>query len=91
MCAYHWSSCFFNTKLNFHYSYLDTYWDICTVAFLCVDVLVIANISFDGMMGKLQSSYPEHHDELVEIMGININWIIHQLSVWQRRDEKSQV
>ena len=52
---------------------------------------MIANISFYGMMGKLQSSYPEHHDELVEIMGININWIIHQLSVWQRRDEKSQV
>ena len=61
------------------------------VEFSVVGVPLMEDILFHGIMEKLQSSYPEHHDELVEIMGININWIIHQLSVWQRRDEKSQV
>ena len=37
------------------------------------------------MMEKLQLYHPDHRYELVEMLSIDINWIIHQLSDNQRR------
>ena len=34
---------------------------------------------------KLQNSYPERRDELVRMLGIDLNWHMHQLSDGQRR------
>ena len=36
-------------------------------------------------MERLQQSYPERRDELVEMLGIDLNWRMHQLSDGQRR------
>ena len=36
-------------------------------------------------MERLQQSYPKRRDELVEMLGIDLNWRMHQLSDGQRR------
>ena len=55
------------------------------VAFLGVGIMLMADIPVYGMMEKLQHSYPNRCDELVEMMGIYLNWIMNQLSNGQRR------
>lgn len=37
------------------------------------------------MMTKLQQEYPERRDELVHMLGIDLNWRMHQVSDGQRR------
>jgi CCR4-NOT complex subunit CAF16 len=37
------------------------------------------------MMTKLQSQYPERRDEIVDMLGIDLNWRMHELSDGQRR------
>lgn len=76
---------FRDTKLNFHRAYLDCDWGLRTVAFAGAGVPLMADIPVHGMMTKLQSSYPERRDELVEMLGIDLNWRMHQLSDGQRR------
>lgn len=78
-------SAFRDTKLNFHRAYLDCDWGMRTVAFAGVGVPLMADIPVSGMMTKLQESYPERRDELVEMLGIDLNWRMHQLSDGQRR------
>lgn len=76
---------FRDTKLNFHRAYLDCDWGMRTVAFAGVGVPLMADIPVHGMMQRLQESYPERRDELVEMLGIDLNWRMHQLSDGQRR------
>jgi ABC-type uncharacterized transport system ATPase subunit len=38
-----------------------------------------ADIPVSGMMTKLQECYPERRDELVKLLGIDINWRMHQV------------
>jgi CCR4-NOT complex subunit CAF16 len=56
-----------------------------TVAFAGAGVPLMADIPVHGMMKKLQESYPERRKELVEMLGIDLNWRMHQLSDGQRR------
>jgi CCR4-NOT complex subunit CAF16 len=76
---------FRDTKLNFHRSYLDCDWGMRTVAFAGAGVPLMADIPVHKMMERLQASYPERRDELVEMLGIDLNWRMHQLSDGQRR------
>eukprot|EP00538_Stauroneis_constricta_P011713 CAMPEP_0119561878 /NCGR_PEP_ID=MMETSP1352-20130426/18892_1 /TAXON_ID=265584 /ORGANISM="Stauroneis constricta, Strain CCMP1120" /LENGTH=343 /DNA_ID=CAMNT_0007610179 /DNA_START=289 /DNA_END=1320 /DNA_ORIENTATION=- len=76
---------FRDTKLNFHRAYLDCDWGMQSVAFVGAAVPLAADIPVHGMMQKLQASYPERRDELVEMLGIDLNWRMHQLSDGQRR------
>ena len=76
---------FRDTKLNFHRAYLDCDWGMRTVAFAGAGVPLMADIPVHGMMERLQNSYPERRDELVEMLGIDLNWRMHQLSDGQRR------
>ena len=76
---------FRDTKLNFHRAYLDCDWGMRTVAFAGAGVPLMADIPVYGMMEKLQNSYPDRRDELVEMLGIDLNWRMHQLSDGQRR------
>ena len=55
------------------------------VDFTGVGIPLMSDIPVHGMMEKLQRSYPERQDELVEILGIYLNWRMHQLSEVQRR------
>merc|ERR1712127_1025885 len=76
---------FRDTKLNFHRAYLDCDWGMTSIAFVGASVPLMADIPVHGMMTKLQNSYPERRDELVEMLGIDVNWRMHQLSDGQRR------
>lgn len=76
---------FRDTKLNFHRAYLDCDWGMRTVAFAGTGVPLMADIPVHQMMEKLQKSYPERRDELVEMLGIDLEWRMHQLSDGQRR------
>lgn len=76
---------FRDTKLNFHRAYLDCDWGMRTVAFAGAGVPLMADIPVFKMMEKLQKTYPERRDELVEMLGIDLNWRMHQLSDGQRR------
>ena len=45
----------------------------------------MADIAVNKMMEKLQAEYPERREELVELLGVDVNWRMHQLSDGQRR------
>ena len=51
-----------------------------TFTFLGVGIPLMEDIPVYGMMEKLHRSYPERCDELVDMLGIDLNWIMHQLS-----------
>ena len=69
---------FCDKRLNFHRAYLDTDWGVHTVAFEGVGIPLMADIPVYGIMEKLQCSYPKRHDELVDMLGTDINRIINQ-------------
>lgn len=56
-----------------------------TVAFVGCNVPLMADIAVKNMMEKLQNDYIERRDELVELLSIDLNWRMHQLSDGQRR------
>jgi len=76
---------FRDTALNFQRAYLDMDWGMRTVAFAGYGVPLQADIPVHGMMSKLQNEYPERRDELIDILGIDINWRMHKVSDGQRR------
>eukprot|EP00980_Cylindrotheca_fusiformis_P018211 scaffold5901_cov116-Cylindrotheca_fusiformis.AAC.4 len=76
---------FRDTKLNFHRAYLDCDWGMTSIAFVGASVPLMADIPVHQMMERLQNSYPERRDELVEMLGIDLNWHMNQLSDGQRR------
>lgn len=76
---------FRDTKLNFHRAYLDCDWGMTSIAFVGASVPLMADIPVHKMMEKLQQTYPERRDELVNMLGIDLNWHMHQLSDGQRR------
>ena len=84
MCVLGLSS-FSDKNINFHRAYLETDWGMRTVAFAGVGIPLMVDIPVYGMMEKLQRSYPKRRDELVEIMVIDLDWRMHQLSDGQRR------
>ncbi|CAM9986202.1 unnamed protein product, partial [Discosporangium mesarthrocarpum] len=44
-----------------------------------------ADIAVKNMMEKLQSQYPERRDELTDMLGVDPEWRMHQVSDGQRR------
>ena len=71
--------------LSFTFQYLDCDWGMTSIAFVGASVPMMADIPVHKMMEKLQNSYPERRDELVKMLGIDLNWRMHQLSDGQRR------
>ena len=78
-------SSFHDTTLNFERSYLDTDWGMRTVAFAGYGCPLQADIAVKDMMKKLQAEFSERRDELVDMLGIDVNWRMHQVSDGQRR------
>eukprot|EP00602_Paraphysomonas_sp_CaronLab_P003246 CAMPEP_0185018612 /NCGR_PEP_ID=MMETSP1103-20130426/1275_1 /TAXON_ID=36769 /ORGANISM="Paraphysomonas bandaiensis, Strain Caron Lab Isolate" /LENGTH=278 /DNA_ID=CAMNT_0027548475 /DNA_START=155 /DNA_END=991 /DNA_ORIENTATION=+ len=76
---------FHDTTLNFDRAYLDTDWGMRTVAFAGYGCPLQADIPVHGMMTKLQNDFPERRDELVKMLGIDLNWRMHMVSDGQRR------
>jgi len=78
-------SAFHDTRLNLERSYLDTDWGMRTVAFAGYGCPLQADIPVHGMMKALQAEYPERRDELIDLLGVDPNWRMHQVSDGQRR------
>ena len=78
-------SAFHDTRLNFERSYLDTDWGMRTVAFAGYGCPLQADIPVFGMMQKLQEEYPVRRDELLQLLGVDLKWRMHQVSDGQRR------
>lgn len=76
---------FHDTRLNFERAYLDTDWGMRTVAFAGFGCPLQADIPVSDMMKALQAQYPERRDELIEMLGIDVNWRMHMVSDGQRR------
>mmetsp|Transcript_7411 Transcript_7411/g.12465 ORF Transcript_7411/g.12465 Transcript_7411/m.12465 type:complete len:324 (+) Transcript_7411:81-1052(+) len=76
---------FHDTRLNFERAFLDTDWGMRTVAFAGFGCPLQADIPVSDMMKALQAQYPERRDELIEMLGIDLNWRMHMVSDGQRR------
>ena len=64
---------FHDTRLNFHRAYLDCDWGMRNVSFVGNQVPLMADIPVRNMMEKLQNTYPERRDELVDMLGIDVS------------------
>ena len=51
-----------------------------TVSLAGIGVPLMTDIPVHLMMEKLNCDYPDHHNDLVEMLVIYINWIMNQLS-----------
>ncbi|KAG5190023.1 P-loop containing nucleoside triphosphate hydrolase protein [Tribonema minus] len=76
---------FRDTKLNMVRSYLDMDWGMRTVSFAGYGVPLQADIAVKNMMAKMQAENPERRDELTELLGVDPEWRMHQVSDGQRR------
>lgn len=65
-------------------AYLGNNWSR-TVAFAASNVAYQCDIPVREMSTKLQAEYPERRDKLVKLLGINLDWRMHQVSDGQRR------
>mgnify|MGYP003386948369 CR=1 FL=1 len=73
-------SSFHDTRLNFERAYLDMDWGMRTVAFAGYGCPLQADIPVSQMMSKLQEMYPARREELINTLGIDLNWKMHQVS-----------
>jgi CCR4-NOT complex subunit CAF16 len=66
---------FHDTRLNFHRAYLDCDWGMRSIAFVGAAVPLMADIAVRNMMEKLQAEYPDRRDELLDMLGIDLDWV----------------
>ena len=76
---------FYDTSLNAMRAYLSGDWGRRTVAFTGHGCALQADIGVTEMMRDMQAAYPARRDMLVELLGIDLTWRMHQLSDGQRR------
>lgn len=76
---------FYETKLNHLRAFLAGDWGRHTVAFTGHGCALQADIAVRNMMSDLQGKFIERRDELVGLLGIDLDWRMHQLSDGQRR------
>ena len=76
---------YFDTTLNQQRAYCATDWGKRTVAFAGSDMPLMADIAVCEMMAALQKEFRPRRDELVALLGIDLDWRMHELSDGQRR------
>lgn len=76
---------FRDTTLNKHRSFLSMDWGMRTVSFAGHGVPLAADIAVSSMMKKDQERYPERREELLDLLGVDPSWRMHQVSDGQRR------
>mmetsp|Transcript_1351 Transcript_1351/g.2740 ORF Transcript_1351/g.2740 Transcript_1351/m.2740 type:complete len:398 (-) Transcript_1351:69-1262(-) len=73
------------TELNYLRTYLDVDWGLRNVSFVGGAVPFMADVPVRGMMAELQNAHPERRDELMDMLMIDPEWRMHELSDGQRR------
>lgn len=76
---------FRDMKLNLCRAFLDTQWGMRTVAFAGYGCPLQADLRVGDMMQKLQATYPQRRDELIDLLGVDLDWRMHMVSDGQRR------
>ena len=76
---------FRDLSLNMTRAYMDTQWGLRTVAFAGYGCPLTADIEVGSMMEKLQAEFPARRDMLIELLGVDLKWRMHQVSDGQRR------
>lgn len=76
---------FRSMELNLQRAYMDTQWGLRTVAFAGYGCPLTADIEVGSMMAKLQAEWPERREMLLDLLGIDPKWRMHQVSDGQRR------
>lgn len=76
---------FYDTSLNHTRAHLAGDWGRRTVAFTGHGCALSADIGVSEMMQDLQSQYKERRDMLASLLGVDLEWRMHQLSDGQRR------
>ena len=75
---------YFDTSLNLLRAYLATDWGRKTVAFSGVSSMSV-DIAVREMMADTQAQFLPRRAQLVELLGVDLDWRMHQLSDGQRR------
>jgi CCR4-NOT complex subunit CAF16 len=75
---------YFDTTLNLLRAYLATDWGRKTVAFSGVSSMSV-DIAVRDMMADTQAQFLPRRAQLVELLGVDLDWRMHQLSDGQRR------
>lgn len=76
---------FRDLKLNMTRAFMDTQWGMRTVAFAGYGCPLQADIRVGDMMQKLQDEFPGRRDDLIDILGVDLDWRMHKVSDGQRR------
>ncbi|KAA0154916.1 hypothetical protein FNF27_03012 [Cafeteria roenbergensis] len=76
---------FFDTMLDNHRSYMGSDWGRRTVAFAGYGCALQADVKVSEMMLPLQRSFTERREMLIDLLGVNLEWRMHQVSDGQRR------
>ena len=75
----------YSTKLNYERQLIDLNWGLRTVAFAGNNIPYVADIKVKNMMSELQKKYPERKQVLLNLLEIDLEWGMHQLSDGERR------
>lgn len=76
---------FHDTTLNFKRNYLDENWGLRTIPFAGQHVPYMSDIKVKDMMKHLQEKYVERRQQLIDLLDIDPEWRMHQVSSGQRR------
>lgn len=76
---------FHDTALNSERAFLATDWGRRSVAFTGHGLPLQADVAVRDMMADQQNQYLPRRNELVDLLGIDVDWRMHQLSDGQRR------
>ena len=73
------------TTLNAHIAYLSNDWGTRTVAYSGYNIPIQSAIQVKDMMVELRKKYSERSDELLDVLGINLEWSLNNISEGQRK------
>ena len=76
---------FRETSSNFDIAFINNDWGTQTVAFTVYNVPLQSSLKVKEMMVKLNKTYPERNQELIDVLGINEEWAMNAISEGQRK------
>ena len=73
------------TRLTSDIAYLSNDWGTRTVAYSGYNIPIMSAIKVNDMMVELRKKYSVRSDELIDVLGINLNWSLNAISEGQRK------
>jgi len=73
------------TKLLNDIAFLNNDWGKSTVAYSGYNIPIQSSLKVDEMMVELRKMYKDRSDELISVLGINLNWSLNNISEGQRK------